>query len=262
MADGFLKGKNIMSMGRSIKSPEESFQDKFTPKGGPLMGPKPDNPNVAAIERWSGAKFGTEEYFQWLDEHPALNFLKSGEQLNEYSLEDPYRISEETQKIFESTQEAGGIIRGQAEESVDVAESQRGMVDMPGGGLQREAAQESTAAAVSSAQTAGGSSTSALGAIAQIQSGNISSMRDAAIQTQVFRDQSEKEYIQALREQGGAEVSAIQTEVQGWQAMGQAKETQYQTNILDPWYAKNQADLQMAAAKAAKPDRQKVFGIF
>lgn len=253
---------NIASRGR-MYDPKERFVKGFLEDPMSVFRKKDEgaqNPRVKRVEQISGTTYGTEEYYQWLEEHPAFNIFGAAEKLDKYS-PDPYRVSEETQQIYEKSQESADIIRSQAEEATKAAEIQRGMVEAPGSGLRREAAEESTAAAVAQTQQAGGASASALGAIANIQSGDISSMRDAAIQTQVFRDQAEKEYMQALQDQGGAEVSAMQTEIGGLQALGAAKEQQYQTNIVDPFYARQEAELAMAAAKAAKPD-DKFLGIF
>lgn len=171
--------------------------------------------------------------------------------------EDPftppaYEIPEETQQILESSQKSADLIRGQAEEMVDVADVQRGMLEAPGAGEARRAMEETTAASVAGAAQAGGASASSMGAISQIQAGNISEMRDLAIQTQMFQEQADKEYRQALLDKGGAEMAATQMEVQGLAEMARAKETQYQVNVLDPFYAKQQYDLMMAANEAAK----------
>ena len=204
------------------------------------------------IERKSGAKYGTEEYWAYVDEHPELEKAAKARG-GKFAPPEPYRISDETKQIAEGTKAAAETIRGQAEEAVDVAGSQRGMVEGLGAGQERAARGESTASAVSSVAQVGGASASALGAISQIQQGNISSMRDAGIQTQMFRDQAEKDYRQALMDKGGAEVAAISTEIQGLQEMGRAKEQQYQVNILDPFYSRQQADIQEHMANITKP---------
>ena len=207
---------------------------------------------------YGGTSMGSEEYYEWREANPERAKLEDlmrkakGEYFEEYGPPDPYRISEETKQIVEGYKEGADIVRGQGEEMLDVAEAGRGMVETPGAGLGREAMEESTAAAVSSAQMAGGASVGALGAVAGIQAETVSGMRDQAIQTQMFRDQKEKEYRQALMDRGGSEVAALQMEAQGMQEMLRAKEQQYQVNILDPFYAEQQADLQRATAEAAQ----------
>lgn len=202
-----------------------------------------DDPNkrVDVIENLSGAKFGSEEYYQYLEENPILNlFGQSEKKFDKFGPPEPYRIADETQQIFEKQMAAGETIREQAQEMVDVSGARRGMAEAEGAGVRRQAREETAAAAVSSAQMAGGASVGALGAAAQIQQETVADIRDQGITTQMFRDQAEQEYRQALMDQGSAEISATQQEIQAMQTMLGAKEQQYQVNVLDPFYARQQ----------------------
>ncbi len=179
-----------------------------------------------------------------------------GEKIRNYISENKdkykYKIPQEALDILGKTQESADYLRQSSGEMLGVAESQRNFAEAPGtAGFNANLAQAESNT-VGNVVGAGGSSISSMGAINQTREATIGTMRDAAIQSQMLRDQKETEYKEALLDKGSAEIAASQLEVGGMQEMLRQREQEFQVNVLDPYYNKVQKELVLMGAEANK----------
>lgn len=165
--------------------------------------------------------------------------FKLSDTINPYK----YRIPQEALDIMSTYEESADYLRDTSQEMTDIANYNRNLAEVRGmGGLGADISQAESNV-MGRAVSIGGASTSSMGIASELRSQSISSMRDAAIQAQASRQQKEEEYKNTVLSQGGAEIAASEMEIKGKQEMLRQREQEFQINVLDPYYFKQQKEL-------------------
>lgn len=160
------------------------------------------------ISGWTGKRGADEKKAEY--EQSMEDLIASVAEEEVY--QSPAEVAE-LQKLY-STQ--ASELRTTGQEVASVAESKANQFSY-GAGAARQDVRSTTASAVQDLTTASGTSSSYLGALTQLGVSNTQSMRDLAVQNQQYRDQSQRDYLQALREKAGLESQAVSLEAQGLQ---------------------------------------------
>lgn len=130
-----------------------------------------------------------------------------------------YQAPEEALQFQELMAEQATGLREYGQKIEDVASSRAGMAEAPGAAIQRENVQQMMQSASQDIIQAGGASASTLGAISQMRTQEMSALRDIAVQGQQFKDQAQRDYMQALMQSAGIGTQAAQLEGTGLQMM-------------------------------------------
>jgi len=160
-----------------------------------------------------------------------------------------YQTPEEAYKIQELAKDSAEKLRGISEigqKSVDIAEAQSGMSQAPGTLQAKEDIKNTASQYVQNIIESGGGSASALGAIADVNRGEMESLRQISASNQQYRSQALKELQSSLMNQAsleyGLESQALESETYGLQNMLGEKTKEY-NSYLDKIRTQQQFDI-------------------
>ena len=182
-----------------------------------------------------------------------------------------YETPEEAYRIQELSEKSAKNLRGISEigqQAVDIAEAQAGASQAPGAIQAREDIRQSTAGAVQNIIESGGGGAAALGAISDVNRGEMESLRQLSAANQQYMAQAKKDLQSTLMGQAsleaGLEGQALAAETTGLQTILGEKGKEYQS-YLDKLRTQQQFDIVnlgnlYATEEARKNRNSQLFG--
>lgn len=179
------------------------------------------------------------------------------------ALQKLYETPEEALKIQELSEASASQLRSIADigqEAVDIAEFQAGLSEAPGAIQAREDIRASSATATQNIVEAGGGGAAALGAIADVNRGQMEQLRQLSASNQQYRSQALQNLQSSLMGQAQLEASvesaALGAENYGLQTMIGEKGKEYQS-YLDKLRLQQQYDITQLGNLYAEREAEK-----